>query len=760
MPQIDLTPKGLKPYTQYGLDVYCPPGSTEGIANCIYCDSEGKAYINGETGLYNCKVCGESLNPVGWLRHVYKISSESTCNYAELAAERKLLHEDTLLHWGLECNVYTGNWLLPGYSNLDADSELVQLYRLQKVPGQGSKMFSAATLNHTLVGLHRDLFDQSKHVVYVCEGWGDALVLWETLRITRKDDTGKLIYTANPLDTLLADANVVAVPGATTFLDHWGKWFDGKTVIICMDNDYPKAKAPPAGYAGVKRVVKVLTSGKALPYRIGYLRWGPEGYTTDKPNGYDVKDWLTRSNSPPDRVRALAELFEALEDVPKDLLVRATGHTRTADRTDATKNMAYQLCTNFADLKAAWQDYMKWHTGLDRFLVGMYAAVISTKSIGDQLWLKGISPASTGKTTIAEGLAVNQDYVVSYSTIRGLHSGWKQPPPKKGEERKAPKYHTLLEECDGKTLIIKDADTLLQLPNLTQVLSEFRDVYDGKSRSTYRNQEGVKCEVHRMTCIWLGTNALTKIDQSELGERFLDIIILDSIDDDMEDTILLTKALQAAEEVQQQSDGTVANQYNPKLRHAMQLSAGYVEYVRENADKLLKAIDIHHPTNQEAGRQCARLGKLTAYLRARPVDVGRSHAKRDEKSDREMAARLTAQLVRAAYCHAAVLNKTMLDDEVMYYVKYLALDTARGRTMQICHMLYKAMQTTEGGCYNGHIANELGATEEQSQHYMRFLRRIQAVQSFVHVNPKTRRKSLTKWRMTPPLLKLYEEILL
>ena len=41
-----------------------------------------------------------------------------------------------------------------------------------------------------------------------------------------------------------------------------------------------------------------------------------------------------------------------------------------------------------------------------------------------------------------------------------------------------------------------------------------------------------------MTWLLCGTTALREIDESELGERFLDCIVMDDIDNEMEDEIL------------------------------------------------------------------------------------------------------------------------------------------------------------------------------------------------------------------------------
>src|SRR5690606_35550052 len=130
-----------------------------------------------------------------------------------------------------------------------------------------------------------------------------------------------------------------------------------------------------------------------------------------------------------------------------------------------------------------------------------------------------------------EAISVNQDYVVAKSTIRGFHSGFKTDG--NGEED-----NSLIDQIRDKTLVTKDGDTLLQSPNLGQILSEARDLYDSTSRTHYRNKMSRDYAGVRMTWLLCGTSSLREIDQSELGERFLDCVLMDDIDDELEDAIL------------------------------------------------------------------------------------------------------------------------------------------------------------------------------------------------------------------------------
>jgi hypothetical protein len=190
----------------------------------------------------------------------------------------------------------------------------------------------------------------------------------------------------------------------------------------------------------------------------------------------------------------------------------------------------------------------------------MLASVASTKSIGDQLWIKVIGPPSTAKSSLCEALSINKQYIVPISTIRGFHSGYKSPGSSKD--------NSLIPLIANKTLVTKDGDTMLQAPNKAQIFSEARDLYDRVSRAHYRTGDQKTYEGIPLTWILCGTNALREIDRSELGARFLDCIIMEPswlLTDEgreIEDDILWRAANRAAEHVTIESDGELQSQHS------------------------------------------------------------------------------------------------------------------------------------------------------------------------------------------------------
>lgn len=391
-------------------------------------------------------------------------------------------------------------------------------------------------------------------------------------------------------------------------------------------------------------------------------------------------------------------------------------------------------CNNYAELIASWQGAMQWTEGLDKALSVMLSAVTSTMTLGDQLWVKVIGPASCGKSTLCEAVSVNKNYVMAKSTFRGFHSGYGD-----GEQD-----HSLISQVSGKTLVTKDGDTLIQSPNLNQILSEARDLYDTVSRTSYRNKASKDYEGIRMTWILCGTASLKCMDSSELGERFLDCIIMDGIDDVMEDKILLEVAIRADKNMSIEATNKGDGQQDLSMQKAMQMTGGYVGFLRENCISLMENINFSH----DALYKCTRYGKFVAYMRSRPS------LQQDERAEREFAARLAIQHTRLAKCLAAVLNKTEVDSEVLERAKAVALDTSRGVVYDIAQALHTHDET---GLENSQVAMMVGCTTKEIGPLMKFLSKILAVESFrKKVNSGV--KGRMKWRLRPQVKTLFDEV--
>ncbi len=737
-------PAQLKPFSFHGVE-FNEIGDEQATAECPFC-GKSKFYVSIEKGLWQCKVCASGSDKGGgniytFLNLLWEMGGKNSQGYADFAKQRKLLNADTLVEWGVVKSPLTGEWLVPAFN---LEGKLNNLYRYTKMvekqkDGTWKEWMAlqcTAGLKHSLHGYN--LFDKDKPEVWVCEGPWDGMAAWEILRSAKTSEDG-LMFTGTPSVSLLANINILATPGANVFNADWAKLLPGKKVTFPFDSDHPLTQPSgntlvPVGFAGVKRNSEILASAEEPPESIHYLDWGPEGYDPDLPDGTDIRDVLAEEPGIQPRLAALANILEAIVPIPQEWLGGRTPEAKAKGKVD----LALITCFSWTELIKAWRKAMKWTEGLDRALSVMLASVVSTKAVGDQLWVKIIGPASCGKSTLCEAISSNREYVIAKSTITGFHSGYKT-------DRDGEDDSSLTAQLYDKTLVTKDGDTLIQSPNLGVILSQARDIYDRNSRTHYGNKMGKDYHGLSMTWILCGTSSLRSLDQSELGERFLDCVIMEGIDDELEDEILIRVANRAEASMSLESGKDQTSHTDAEMTKAIQMTGGFVTHLRQSAKSLLDAVVIP----PDAMSKLIRLGKFVAYMRARPSK------RQDETAEREFAARLVSQHVRLAKCMGAVLGVKRVDEEVMRRVHRTSFDTARGKTMTIIKCLYGWGR--EVGADTKTVAMSSHGSEPEERKLLRFLRQIGAVELFkVKAGPGMSARD--RWRLTEKMETLYSNV--
>jgi hypothetical protein len=271
-------------------------------------------------------------------------------------------------------------------------------------------------------------------------------------------------------------------------------------------------------------------------------------------------------------------------------------------------------------------------------------------------------------------------------------------------------------------------------------------VYDGAGRGHYRNAVVPVYENHRFVWHLAGTNALQEIDESELGARFLDCILMDEIDDEFEDDVIMRAAMQESDAMIVESNGNIESSYPPNLAKAMQLSGGYLFHLISNAPELVAKVEF--PVHQL--RFCTRLAKFIAFMRARPPK------RENAESSRELAARLSKQVTRLARVLAVVLNRPSVDDSVMKRVHRVTMDTSRGKTLEMAH--YMMGRGREEGTVPKAMATAIGVSDFNCRKFLMFLRTIKATETFATKNAQGVQSSV-KWRLTTTVENLYREVM-
>jgi hypothetical protein len=743
----------LRPFRFHGLDLAERGGHA--VADCPFCGRDGKFSVEVATGLWRCFVCnagadsGQAIkggNPLTFIRLLWDRSDASTNGEGDLlAGDRGYLDRASLTAWGICRSISTRDWLVPGYS---ADGRLDQLYRRIKMKDKDGrwswKLLPTSGLwpegkVHAIHGAFP--MNREAEWVYLCEGPWDGVALWEMLGQARRGEGNGLEFIGNPASSLLASSNVLAVPGCLTFRDDWLPLFSGKHVVLCYDSDHPREHPPGsgnktmAGHDAMRRVAGILAAAVKPPASVRFIRWGSAGFDPTKKSGWDVRDELNQGATVAERVALLDGLVKRMVPIPdgwvtgEALRPKSHGHTIEPLR-----------CSEWPKVEAAWMGAMRWRDDLRGMLLAMLSVVASTSQTGNQLFLQVIGDAGSGKSEMCDALLVSRR-CHALEHLTGFHSGWKG---ENGEDC------SLISRINHKTLITPEGDVLMSSPLFDEIMSQQRRIFDGKSGATFKNtNEDKRWTGLRTPWIIAGTPALLDMDQSRLGDRFMRYVIAPP--SDKEKRAILMHVMESAERsVKQLSNGDDSSTVEGKMLLAYRLTGGYVDWLRDNAPRLLDEATCE----PEHKMRCIELGEFTADMRARPNPDAKKLETHDSK---ELPTRIAHQYLRMAYCWTVAMGKTSVDDEVMRWVRKMAIDTSRGKSLDLVKTL-AAKNPRNGKTYqqdgltSSVLSSWLGMGEERMLGYLKFLRNVKVVQNVKVPGSKD------LWKLTERVVELYDTI--
>lgn len=755
------TPEKLKPYVSSKVILDIPPSLT-GVGSvygtCPWCNSEKKFNVTLSEGLWRCLKCNIGTEKGGgnvytFLSTLHQLSMESTTDrdYELLAKDFGLLFGETLKVWGVCKSIIDGKWIVPGYNvqnGTKSGGKITTMYRyaIYDVGSKKARWGVTAGLSHGLWGPdvptpkgglqpHRKRIKNGE--VFRCEGLKDGMALYEVLLRCKRSDGGKLLPTANEEASILWSGSVIAVPGAEVFAPSWASVSGSRVDCSFYHNDYPKQVAGTsrtrcAGADGTRKVIDILLRSSTPPKELKYYPWGEKSFhNLDLPDGYDVRDYLmgpSKTNDLTERIKIAENLLGRLKPPPKEWLTGRTGIELTEE-----------TCTEWKVLLNALRAILKVTDGIIRTFAAGLASILSVPSTGDQLWLMVIGPPSSAKSTLCELWSANRMYVLPKDTLTGLFSGW-QMGLQKDENL------SLAGEMHNKTLVIKDAATVLDNPKCSEIMSQLRALYDRAVRTQFKNRMSKNWEGLNSTVILCGTATLYTLDAAEKGTRYLTVNIQPTHDYDLEDEITMRKSHEAFRNMEIDAAGAVGGQDTEESIRAKKLTAGYITYLRQNATTLIKNVKDEDGSSL---RMCGALATFVSYMRCRPPK------KQTEKVEREMPYRLTSQFVRLARGLAVVFGKTEMDDEVMSHVKQIALDTAYGTVLTICDFI---RAKGESGVISPVIAQAIGKTPDDTLELLMFLHKIQALDAIVPNPTAVVRTGRPHWILSRRLSKLYDTI--
>jgi hypothetical protein len=602
---------------------YSPTGSDQHKGDCVFC-GEPKFHFGPEY-LWDCKSCQRRGNKYEFLQQFHTLLVEPPVSI--LAAERGLA-TNTLTQEGVRFNQFQSSqyyhvFCIPTYNSDDKINNLLKVIPHPDKPGK-RLILCSPSIKNTLYNFP----SSPQKMVWLLEGHWDRLAAVE-------------ITQGRPI-------TCISWPGGK-FDPSWTKSFAGCDLCIFPDRDpiNPKTGKSP-GEEELQRILKVIDQVAAKPKSIRVMHW-----PTDLPDKFDVND-LYKLQGP--------NSFDYLEshlDKPK---VIVTHHQVV--QADAT-------CDSFDKLLADAASTYYFTHDMELLLLAMISSVYSLKIDGEQWWMRVIGPPGSSKTTIAS-IVGSSERTIMRDTFTGLLSGWKDE-----QEQDA----SMIPLIQDRALIIKDADAMLQQPNIAQIMAELRAFYDKQIAVTYRNRVNYDYDNIRSSFIFCGTHSLRDMDDTSLGERFLDYEL--HVTDEDRRAISL-RALQNSK-LAATGGSTAETSLKQKAR-------GFID------SHLLLRNDTAN-LGPEEDNTILSLGSLISYMRA---SVKRDYKGRVKyKPYPEVPSRIVKQLAKAFQCAPITFNTRSVPPQVHALVSHMAKDIINVHSLRykICEILhFKAPLSGEKIC--------------------------------------------------------------
>lgn len=475
----NLTDSRLKVFTQHGVKPIKESGSSEVIADCLFCSGKEKLYINIDSKRWNCKICNRSGGFQKWLQAVseYSQGEISAVQLTRLAKDRNLSIA-TLRRAQIGWNPWIQRYNLPIPMMDGPELADIRIYNIKT-----HKFISSADCKTGLFGWENLKSGASK--VYLTEGEWDGLAMREALEAVNNQDE-----------------IVLSAPGAMTFKKEWISFFQGLTVHVLYDNDDP----------GKNGSIKILSMLQGIPKEIKFLHW--------KPNEKEGKD--------------IGDVYAVLRKTPKAFFKRINLSLHDEPQEPKGKSPANLTVTSKISFKGPYipvsqiyESYTKWLKLEDTTVLDiLFGSAIANRIPGDPVWLLLVAQSGGVKSELIMSLddvvnVVPRESITANTLISGMSLAGGGDP-------------SLIPRLNNRILTIKDLTVLMEEkePVRKAILSQLRNAYDGKAHKELGNSI---LRIYK-SVFGIIAGVTPKIDiyaegESAIGERFIRWRIPDALDE-------------------------------------------------------------------------------------------------------------------------------------------------------------------------------------------------------------------------------------
>jgi hypothetical protein len=335
--------------------------------------TKDRFYINRETFLWDCKICGRNGNFQKFLNEAV-IAHQTMITGAQLLrlSKEKSLRPQTLKAWGVGWSGLNYTW--PARGNPTHKITDIRRFKI------GGKVLATSGGKLSLIC---PLRVGNTPTVWLAEGDWDGMALWECLRaLAIKDD-------------------VYASPGAGILPKVVLELFEDKDVIGIYDHD-------SAGQRGLERLNEAL---HGIAKSIRFVVW-PEDYK----DGFDFRDFYVKHKRDPKQVFGLLQTF--MKETPVSTACAPSKYEPLGD------GMLH---------KEVYTKFENWlHLETTEPIDIVFGSVFANRLSGDPLWLFLVAPPGGTKTELLMSmceapLIYTTTSLTPHALVSGANFGGRDP---------------------------------------------------------------------------------------------------------------------------------------------------------------------------------------------------------------------------------------------------------------------------------------------------------------------------------------------